>query len=272
MKKMSLLVLVFILSLSFLHGEYIPKDEALSLLKEADSKKFPQSSTVYITNEITALDAQCLGSSITENYRKILNTAGRKNKWVSFWYNTDYEAIEVDSIELIKPSGKIIPFDPKKILTEKDNSFPGRMNIYSNLFKVATGELPDIQIGDIIYTKHKRIIKKAPIHNHYSYYFRIENFNSFINKFLQISLPQNIKLNIHELNNNGFPLQHATGLKEGVSVYKWNVSNPPLILNEPNIEDYNLLGHHIKMTTQNSWEEISRWYFALIKPHMSPSK
>lgn len=270
MKKIVLLLVIFLVS--FLDGAYVPKNNAIKMLQKVDAKDFPKSDAVHIDNEITKLDTFCLGHTTTEHYRKILNDNARKNNSVRFWYNTHYHKLEVEAIELIKPDGTVKPFDPGKILKEKDNTFSGGANIYSKLSKVLTGELPDVQIGDIIYTKQKLQIKKAAMENNYFDYFGIEGYSPFLNKYKEISLPKNVKLYIHDLNNKGLNYQHSNREVGKNIVYKWNVSNIPIIVYEPNIEMHNLFAHHIKLTTVKTWEDISRWYYHIVKPHMKTNE
>lgn len=270
MKKISFLCLIFLCLC--LYGEYVPKDKALKILKEVTTHDFPKSDEVYINNEMTKLDKHCLGYVVTEKYRKILNDNARKDNSVRFGYNIDYQKVEVESIELIKPDGKIIPFDPGKILKEKDDTSMGWMNIYSDLLKVLIGELPDVQIGDIIYTKWKTVLKKAFMENNHFGYFGIEDYAPSLNKYKEITLPKKIKLYVHDLNNKGLKYEHSTEKKRGNIIYKWNVSKLPIIVNEPNIEGHFLFAHHIILTTIKTWEDISRWYYKIVKSHMKPSK
>ena len=270
MKKVLLLLLMVLVS--FLEGEYIPKNDAIKMLQRVDAKDFPKSDAVHIRNEITTLDVHCLGSTMTEHYRKILNDNARKDNSVRFWYNTHYHNVKVDAIERIKPDGTIVPFDPDKLLKEKDDTFSGSANIYSKLSKVLTGELPDVQIGDIIYTRQTLQIKKAAMENQYFDSFGIEDYSPFLNKYKEVSLPGDVTLYIHDLNNKGLTYQHSTQERGNDIIYKWNVSNVPIIVYEPHIELYNLFAHHFKWTTVKTWEDISRWYYHLVKPHMKTNE
>lgn len=266
MKKLFLIFLV-VLPMS-LYGGYVPKDAALKLLHGVSAKDYPKSDAAYISNVVTKLDRRCLGATTTEIYRKILNDRARKSNAVRFWYNTHYHGMDVQAIELVKKDGTVVSFDPAKILEEKDNTFSGSSNIYSRLSKVLTAELPDVQIGDVIYTKEKRMLKNAAMENHFSDSFGIQDSSPYLNKYKEITLPKKKKLYIHDLNNNGLNYDHSAEKKGRNIVYKWNVSNIPIIVPEPHMEQYNLFAHHIKITTIKSWEDISRWYYGIVKPHM----
>lgn len=261
-------MLIFLLLTVMLSAGYVEKEEAIKMLQEAKAEEYPQSNEIYISNSITNLDEFCLGYTISESYKKILNEGAKKNSSVFFWYDTNYGEIEIMTIELIKKDGKIISFDPNEILQEKDNSFSNRSNIYSETSKILTADIPNIEIGDIIFTKEKNIMKKARMENNYFNSFSIETYQKYLNDYLEITLPQEIELYIHEINKKEFEYDFSEKEKDGEITYSWNTKDSPIIIYEPNMETFNLFAFHIKMTTVKSWEEISRWYYNIVKPHM----
>jgi len=270
MKKTIWLALLLISGLVF--GEHIPKAKAIQMLQQVSSQDFPRSEAVFISNEIINLDEHCLGDIEEENYRKILTDKARKNNSVQFGYNTHYHQIEVKSIEIIKADGTVIPFEPGKILKEKDNTFTGGLNIYSNLSKIKNVELPDVQIGDIIYTRHIMTRKRAFMENHFFDFLAIEDDTAYLNKFKKIILPSRLPLYVHDLNNQGLPYDYQRDEAGNQVIHQWNVAKIPIIVPEPHIESYTLYAHHIILTTVKSWQEISRWYYGIVKPHLKINK
>ena len=266
MKK--ILLLIFLLITSILCAEYVEKEEAIKMLQQAKAEDYPESNEIYISNEIVNLDEYCMGYEISESYKKILTEGAKKDNSVLFWYDTNYGEKKILIIELIKKSGEIISFDPNEILHEKDNSFMGWSNIYSETSKILTAEIPNIEIGDIVYTKEKYIIKKARMENNYFAVFNIEPWSKYLNDYLEIAIPKNKKLFIHEINKKDFPYEFSKEEKNENIIYCWNTQNNPKIIYEPNMEVFNLFAFHIKITTVESWEEISRWYYDIVKPHM----
>lgn len=271
MKRFAFLAGIFLL-FSFLSGDYITKDRAVRMLLSINAKDFPKSEAVFISNTKTKLNKKCLGYTLIENYRRILTDKARKNNSVSFWYNTHYDSVAVDAIEQIKPDGTIITFDPNKILTEKDDSYSGQMNIYSNLSKVKTGELPDVQIGDIIYTRQKRTIKRAYMKNHYFDFLGIDGSQPYLNKFKELILPRKVKLYVHDLNNKGLEYKFKKEISGKNIIYTFNLSRVPVVVVEPGMEDYYQFAHYLVLTTVKSWEDISRNYYKIVKPHMKVNK
>ncbi|MDO9576437.1 MAG: transglutaminase domain-containing protein [Candidatus Cloacimonadales bacterium] len=262
------LLFLFLLIASLLSAEYVEKTEAIKMLQQAKADDYPDCNEVYISNEIVVLDEHCRGDEITESYRKILTDGAKKDNAVTFWYDMDYGDIDISAIELIKASGEIIVFNPDEILQEKDNSYMGWSNIYSESSKILTAEIPNMEVGDIIFTKQKNIIKKATMEENYFNSFYVETYTKYINDYLEINIPASKKLYIHELNKSDFPVDFSRIEKDGVVTYKWTTQNNPLIIYEPNMDNSDFYAHLIKMTTVESWEDISRWYYNIVAPHM----
>ena len=268
MKKKMVKVILFSLFLfsMILNGEYIKKEKAIKMLQEVKQSDFPVSNNVYISNELEVRDMACMGYEKYEEYRLVLNDKARKNNKVSFYKDVRYSDIVVEKIEIIKKDGRVISFDPDKILVQKDS--PGQSNIYSNDSKILTAQLPNIEVGDIIYTVKKITTKKQIMENNMFDMFSIEDYSTYLNKYLELRLPKDKKLYIHELNKKDFKYEHSTTIEGDTKIYKWNAYKNPLIVYEPNMEDFHHFAHHIKMTTVEKWEDISKWYYNIVKPHM----
>jgi len=266
MKKV--LLITFLLVTSLLCADYVEKAEAINMLQQAKAEDYPDCNEVYIGNEIVVLDEHCLGYEMNESYRKILTEGAKQNSSVNFWYNTNYGDIEIYAIELIKADGKIISFDPDEILQEKDNSYMGWSNIYSKTSRILVAEIPNIEVGDIIYTNQKNIRNKATMENNFFNSFYVEAYAKYLNDYLEIQLPTSRKLYIHELNKSDFPINFSQAENDGMTTYTWTTQNNPKIIYEPNMDDNDFFSHLIKMTTVESWEEISRWYYNIVQPHM----
>ena len=258
----------FLLIASLLCADYIDKDDAIKMLQQAKAKDYPDCNEIYISNKTIDLNEHCLGYEISESYRKILTEGAKKNSSVSFWYDTDYGDIEIPAIELIKRNGEIITFVPNDILQEKDNSYMGWSNIYSESSKVLIAEIPNLEIGDIIYTRQKHIKKKATMEENFFSSFYVETYSKYLNDYLEIKIPKSKKLYIHELNKSDFPVEFTQTENDDMITYKWATQNNPKIIYEPNMDNKNFYAYHIKMTTVENWEDISRWYYNIVQPHM----
>ena len=151
MKKFLLVSILF--QIIWIHAQFISYKEAIAILEPIQSSDFPNADQVCISNEIVTVDENALSITEIEEYIKILTDQARKDNTIYFSFDENYSKEEVLILEIIKANGNIIQLQPDEILQEKVNSFLGWMNIYSNTAKLLTGQLPGLEIGDIVHKK-----------------------------------------------------------------------------------------------------------------------
>ena len=255
----------------FLSAEYVPFNDAIKLLQNAKAENFPNGHEVYLVNNIVYLDDQCKGYAEEESYKRILTDEGKRNNQLFFYDDLIYDSLVIEEIKLIKADGKVIDFDPKTFLTKTDP--PGWGNIYSNNSKYWTGNIPNLAVGDIIYEKTKTITKKRVMENNFFSSFSLEGFTSYINDYYELNLPAEKKLYIYEINkkDKNYSFEYKLEEKDGRNIYSWNNKNVKEMIHESNMEDTGFIIHQYNMTTVEKWEVISRWYYDIVKPHMTPT-
>jgi len=266
MKKIILFALMLVPIMIF--AEYLPEKQAIELLTPITAKDYPDADMIYIENDIIKLDNDALGYEVDEEYKKVLNEAGKKDNKLFFGYDINYDSLFVEKIKIIKKDGTVISLNPNDIIQQTDMNMSG-MNIYSYSSKLLTGILPDIEIGDIIYTKTKRKIIKTGIDKYFSTKFGIENYSKYIHKYLEIETPASIELYIHDINNKGFKYEKIISKSTDKTLYSFTVKDAPMLIYEPNMDKYSLIAHHIMITSIKNWEEISRWYYNLVEKHLT---
>ncbi len=264
--KKNILIIILLLPI-LIYAEYLPQNKVIKLLSSITANDYPEANVVNIDNTIVKLDKKALGTFDEEKYRKILNQAGKNQNKIYFSYDINYDSLWVEEIKIFKTNGKIISLNPKDIMIKTDiNS--GFSNIYSYSSKLLVGTLPDLEIGDIIYTKAKTRIFKTAIDNYFANRFEIEDYDKYIHKYMEINIPSSIKLYIHDINNKGFKYEKTVAQKGDKTIYRFTVKDAPMIIYEPNMDIYNLIAHHIMITSISDWKEISRWYYNLVEKHL----
>ncbi|UUV19320.1 DUF3857 and transglutaminase domain-containing protein [Fusobacteria bacterium ZRK30] len=266
-KRFIILLTIWFSSISF--SAYIPKDEAIKTLSPIAAEDYAEYNEVYIINSLTERDKLGEGTITTEMYRKVLNTTSKKDNSLYFNYDANYSSLDIAVIELIKADGKIFELDPKKILEEKISGASQEANIYTTQDKTLSGTIPNLEIGDIIYTKAVKTIKKERIEGHFSGVVTLESSNKFINNYEKLTFPKDKRLYVHELNKMGFKYDQIRTVTEDKQIYEWNIRDNQLVTSEPNMEDAIFSLNHIEYTTIPNWEYISKWYYDLVTPHLT---
>ncbi len=273
MKKLIITALVIILYSGLGFAQYVKYDNAIKMLSKVKKTDYPEADEISINNTKIHLDKHCLGTYLYDNYEKILTEKAKKDKsTVRFWYNDMYDTAIVKTIEIIKSDGKKVSFDPYTILKLKQNTFAQSVNIYSEEGWVLTAELPGLEVGDIIHTEEMDSSFNNAMANNYFDIINVEHYSPVLKEYFELSTPKKIKLNIHYINKKEGYVDFAEKTKKRRKVYTWNISCAPQIIYEPNMEDINQFAYYIALTTVDSWEQLSRWNYSLIAPHLKTNK
>jgi hypothetical protein len=268
MKKTAILILLFC---SGLRADYVDYSTAISLLSRATSESFPEADQVYVSNVQVRLDEKCEGTAEYEFYKKVLTEKSRKNNRVRFSYNTSYDTVHVKMIEIIKPDGKRVSFDPDKILRLMNRN-TSSSNIYSKKSKVLAGELPGLSIGDIVHTVQMYEMKKAHMKGHFFDYVYVENYSPHLRQYYEISLPEEKTLNVHHINKKEGFVNLNRWQREGRLYYAFDIGVAPQIIREPRMAHRDRFCYYIALTTISDWPTISRYYYSLVAPHLDTNE
>ncbi len=267
MKK---IIEALLVSAVLVYAEYVPYEKALEMLAGVKQADFPGSNEVYILNKLVMLDEEFMGYETTESYRLILNEEGKRENSVFYSEDVNYDSLVVNTIRIIKPDGKITDLDPKEFLIRQDS--PGWSNIYSNNSKFYTGTLPGLENRDIVYEKTTRYVKKQIMESNFFDIFAFESYSSHVSDHFELNMPEGKKIYIHELNKKNIAYDHTRKVSDGRAIYSWSNKNTQRLIWESDSEDWNFVNHHIRITSVKEWEDISRWYYNIVKPHMDPSE
>lgn len=249
-----------------------PTEEAVKLLQEVSLQDFPAADQVSVENQQVVLDEDCLGKVEYEIFKKVLTEKAKQDNRVRFWYDSDYTDLQVDTIEIIKASGEIITLDPEEILQKNLNPYSKSMNIYSESSWVYTGELPDLNIGDIIHTKQTRTFLKARMKDNYFDQISVDNYSPKILQTYNLKMPADIDLYVHHVNKKEGYVEFNEAIEGDYKIYNWQVTSPPQIIYEPGMENLARFSYNIVLTTIKDWEEVSTWYYDLVQPHLQPNE
>ncbi|MDY6915127.1 MAG: transglutaminase domain-containing protein, partial [Candidatus Cloacimonadota bacterium] len=174
-------------------------------------------------------------------------------------------------IEILKSNGDVVELNQQQILQKNLNPYSKQMNIYSGSSWILTGELPSLEIGDIIHTKQTRTILKARMENNFFDQISVDNYSPKLLQTYQLKMPSNLELYIHHINKKENYVQFKQNKDGNFTVYEWQVESPPQIIYEPGMENLDRFGYNIVLTTIKKWEEVSRWYYSLVEPHLKPN-
>jgi hypothetical protein len=267
-------LILFLWSISALFAQKIDYKTAIESLQKTTSKDYPESSTISIENEEVNINKQCLGTRVNESYTKILNEQGkRQSSQLYFGYDSDYDTIEVVLVEVIKKDGTVNKINTKEVLKKVSQSaFGGFSNIYTETGWILTGNIPNLQIGDIVHEISKEITHKTYMENNFFDRVSIENYSTIYKRFYQLTTPKDLKINVIHINKKENLTRFEKKTVKDKNIYTCSFDYIPQIIYEPGMDDNDRFSYYIMFTTVNSWEYISKWYDGLVKGHLKTNQ
>ncbi len=271
--KIKLLFLFLLLS-GVLFAQKTDYNTAISLLQKIKANDYPESNAIMIENNETNINKQCLGNSESETYTKILTEQGKKrNSVVYFYYDSDYDTVEIKLIEIIKPNASRIKLDHAEILKKISiSSLTGFSNIYKETAWLLIGSVPDIEVGDIIHKISNDITHKTYMDNNFFDKINVENYTSILKYYYILNAPKDIKINAIHINKKDEPVKFEEKLTADTKSYICTFDYIPQIIYEPNMDNSDLFSYYIMLTTVDKWEDISTWYYGLVESHLNTNE
>ncbi len=252
----------------------IALNDVLKASSEMTLEKYPDADTILI-DSVTYEKYEPDGTSVVwdDTYTKILTDRGRRNEeTASLHFNVFYGTNEVIAAEIIKPSGDIVKID----LTRNSQIMvdPGSMsaNIYDPNDKIITVSYPGLEIGDIVRLAFKETRSKTRIPNAWSDYRVFESTMPIDRYSYYVEAPKELPLKTLALRDEvSGTITNYTEKCESGTMHIWNVTNVPQIFPEPNMPALYTVAQRVLVSTLGSWEEVSKWYWNLSLPHLTPS-
>jgi len=268
---------LFFLSLLFATVSFAQKTDyetAIKTLQKITANDYPESSTISIENQETTINKQCLGTTIYESFSKILNEQGKQeSSQLYYGYDSNYDTVEVSLVEVIKADGTVNKINTKEVLKKVSQSaFGGFSNIYTETGWILTGNIPNLEVGDIVHEIGKNITHKSPMENNYFDRIDIENYSTIYKSFYKLTTPKDLKINVIHINKKENLAKFEQKTVADKNIYTCSFDYIPQIIYEPGMDDNDFFSYYIMFTTVDNWEYISKWYYSLVKDHLKTDK
>jgi len=203
-------------------------------------------------------------SIVRQSYRiKIFNERGRSFASQSISYREGYQEVKILFANTVKPDGTVVALDSKDI---QDTSEHAGYEFYTDI-KVKKFTMPAVE-NDCIIEFAYEIKNLKPIMSFDDFnIFLFQNLYPIEEDIMEIVLPANIELKYKKFKTALNPRIVAEGNKKR---YIFISSKQNEIIPEsrmPSLLDKETFPQ-IYLWTLNSWDEISKWYIALVLEQM----
>jgi transglutaminase-like putative cysteine protease len=269
--------LSIILSLAFAFSasgkEFLTVEKILKRAQLATLEKYPDSDQVLI-DDFIQVQYQADGTSETwdDTALKVLTEKGKRaNRTLSLHFDTAYGTNYFSTVQILKADGRIIEIDAE--MQSKVMVDPSQMsaNIYNPNSKILQLSVPGLEIGDTLrYIAHK-IETKTVIPNVWSDYQVFEHTSPIERTTYQVIAPKerplkNIALKADIPGTVGFSKLESE--QSDKIVYTWEVRDVPRMFDEPNMPTRHTVTQRLLVSTMETWEDLSRWYWDLCLPRL----
>lgn len=234
--------------------------------------RFPDADSVLVDSR-SFITYQPDGSyeEIRENWAKILTEKGRRDEGtISMRYSKRYGNAEILYVGAIDTNGVERVIDVTKTTNESTDNSSMEVNIYDPLDRRIVCTIPDLKVGEIVHTKTRSAETKARCEGVWSDITVLEWTCPILKSTLEIVAPKELPLKKKViLNPLGNVVESTEELPDGKTLHRWVATNSPQCFPEPSMPRLFTEVQHVRVSTAETWEELSRWYWNLCLPHIT---
>ncbi len=250
---------------------YSAQPDIAALSAKAVKANYPDAASVLLY-DLEKMVCQQDGTSVDtdEFYQKVLNEAGRKKlRTIELHCNTNYGTVRFLEAEILR-NGRKIAVDIEKNSTVTTSAGQMSSNIYDPEMKVITLTVPGLEIGDVLHIKTERRTTKPVIPGEWSNIILLESDIPILQYDVEIDTPEAMPLRSTAIKNEikGTVKTLAPEHKNGRIIYKWQAKDVPQAIPEKGMPKLYTCCQRLLVGTSRSWQDISKWYYALCRPRM----
>ena len=239
----------------------------------ASVEKYPDSDAVLLDDYIqVTYNADGTAEMWDDTAVKILTEKGKRNyRTQSLSFNTSYGTNYFTLVEIIKPDGSVVPVDiaaNSKVMAD-----PSQMsaNIYNPNSKVLSLSVPGLEVGDTLHYISYDLTTKTVVPDTWSDYQVFEGETPIEQITYQVVAPiarplQKIALKGEIPGTVSF--NQTVSEEDGYITYTWKVRDVARMFDEPDMPKRYTVVQRLLVSTIESWEDLSRWYWELCKPRL----
>ncbi|MCX7817817.1 MAG: DUF3857 domain-containing protein [Kiritimatiellae bacterium] len=207
-----------------------------------------------------------------ENCTLVLTEKGRRDlAELSIRFLSMYSTIEVARVELVRPDGRHEPVDMSRTTRVAIHADQMAENIYDPDIKVLAIGVPGIETGDVVCVSLVERRHRTRIPGHWFDLCMLEGESPLLRAVYEVEAPTERPL--RHLALRGGPAGHVRYEEEpwaGGTRHRWIATNVPRMFPEPRMPEPGGVLQRVLVSTCSDWPEVSRWYWNLCRPRMTP--
>ena len=236
------------------------------------SARFPDADSVVL-DDVEAVTYNADGTYVSEEDERvqILTERGRRSRSViSLDYNARYGKAEIVSVSIIDANGVERAVDVSGTMKDATDNSSTESNIYDPLDRKITCTVPGLAVGDTLRVRTRRSTFQSRVKDAFADIYLLEWTSPILRCEVKVSAPAERPLAKSEIRHPlGNVTSSVTTNDAGRILYTWCCTNSPQAFPEPDMPPlYNEI-QNLRVSTSESWEAISSWYWNLCAPHLA---
>lgn len=259
---------------SFSGPEWSPVDskKVVAVATGITAAKYPNSDSAIVDqNSVRDYHPDGTAEDQDETFTKVLTEKGKTdNRELSFSYLLPYFTVSVPLVEVIKPDGTIVPVDVAANSKDSIDNSQMAENIYDPNDRIMSINIPQLDIGDTIHVIARQITHRSILPNEFDDENVFEGTSYIRHISYTVHAPKTLPLANVELRAK-IPGTVTTSTRTvgGEIVYHWDIANVQRMFDEPGMPPYQMVLQRLFASTLPQWQDVSRWYWNLSKPHLA---
>jgi transglutaminase-like putative cysteine protease len=244
----------------------LKRSEIVEAARAATAETHPDADDVLIAED-TRVRYEKDGTSVTwrDAAIKVLTEKGRRgNRTLSLYYHLAYGKAEFRLLEVIKPDGRVVAVDHRKLGRVTISSGQMRSNIYDPRSKTLRVGVPGLQTGDVLRYVYVRREHKARMPGAFSDLIVLQWTRPILRSSYQIDGPRELPLRKIVLRDEvPGTVRHEKTEAGGRVRHRWTARNVPRMFDEPRMPRRYTVVQRVLVSTLPDWKTVSRWYWNL---------
>jgi hypothetical protein len=199
------------------------------------------------------------GEAQDETFTKILTEKGkRNNRTLALSFMLPYFTVEVAKLEVIKPTGEVVPVDVAANSKETIDDSQMAMNIYDPNSRILQVNIPKVEIGDIVHSIAHTTTERSIIPGEFAEYNVLEGQGYIRHLSYEVHAPAGKPLKRLVLRDEVAGTVKAVGQpgEHGSRIYRWEVTNVPRMFDEPAMPPYETVLQRLLVSTTPDWHDV----------------
>ncbi len=253
--------------------ERLDREKALERVAQASRTDAPDANTLTVAQAQWTEYAEDGRDTVwAEFWSKALTEPGAQElRTVPLWFKQGYSISEFQLAEVIHADGSATPIDLEANVAEASSNSGNDANIYDPTSRRLMLSVPKIEVGDTLHVIlcYRTLRPRIPD----SYYETIL-FQSFGEpvpySVATVVSPKALPLKSVALLDEvpGTVTASRETLADGRTLHRWVARGVPQAFAEPKMPDTQVSAQRVSLSTFDSWEALSKWYWALCDKHM----